>query len=185
MTTPALDLGSHTGRRYDKGRPVHWQVLWHLASHLVFQKWWFPARFRPALLRAFGARVSDDVVIRQEVRIHWPWKLRIDGPAWIGHGAWILNLDDVVIERDVCLSQEAFLCTGSHDRFDPAFEHTNAPIRLERGSWVCARAVVLPGTVVGAHAVVGAGAVVHGALDPSSRTFATSAGVRESAATVG
>jgi hypothetical protein len=38
MTTPALYLGSHTGRNYDKGRPVVWQVLWHLASHLFFQK---------------------------------------------------------------------------------------------------------------------------------------------------
>jgi putative colanic acid biosynthesis acetyltransferase WcaF len=123
--------------------------------------------------------VSDDVVIRQDVRIHWPWKLRIDGPAWIGHGAWILNLDHVVIDRDVCLSQEAFLCTGSHDRSDPAFEHTNAPIALRRGAWVCARAVVLPGTTVGENAIIGAGAVVRGDLAPSSTISAATPMVRE------
>lgn len=167
MTSPGLDLRAHSGRNYDKGRSVVWQALWHVTSHVAFQRWWFPSRFRPALLRVFGAQVDDDVVIRQDVRIHWPWRLRIDGPAWIGHGAWILNLADVVIERDVCLSQEAMLCTGSHDRKDIAFEHTNAPIRLERGAWVCARATVLPGTTVGDHAIVGAGAVVRGVIAPS------------------
>lgn len=168
MTTPGLDLSAHTGRRYDKGRPVAWQVAWHVVSHLVFQRWWFPGRFRPAVLRAFGARIGDGVVIRQDVRIHWPWRLRIDGPAWVGHGAWLLNLDDVVIGENACISQEALLCTGSHDRHDPAFEHANAPITVGRGAWVCARAVVLPGSEVGAHAIVGAGAVVRGRVEPAA-----------------
>lgn len=168
MTHPGLNLGRHTGRRYDKGRSRHWQALWHATSHLAFQKWWFPSRFRPALLRAFGADVDDGVVIRQDVRIHWPWRLTIDGPAWVGHGAWILNLADVVIGRDACVSQEALLCTGSHDRNDVAFEHANAPIHLEQGAWVCARAIVLPGTTVGDHAIVAAGAVVRGTVAPSA-----------------
>ncbi|TCK20936.1 acetyltransferase [Pseudonocardia endophytica] len=173
MTTPWLDLGSHSGRNYSKGRPVAWQILWHATSNLVFKKWWFPSRLRPALLRVFGAEVDDSVRIREDVRIHWPWRLHINGPAWIGHGAWILNLEQVTIARDVCLSQEALLCTGSHDRHDPAFEHANAPITLERGAWVCARAVVLAGTVVGDHAIVGAGAVVHGTIAPSATVTQT------------
>jgi putative colanic acid biosynthesis acetyltransferase WcaF len=166
MTHPRLDLGQHSGRNYDKGRPFLWQALWHATSHLLFQKWWFPRRYRPALLRAFGARVDNDVVIRQDVRIHWPWRLTIDGPAWIGHGARILNLADVVIGRDVCVSQEAFLCTGSHDRNDVAFEHANAAIHLEPGAWICARSVLLPGTTVGHHAIVAAGEVVAGTVAP-------------------
>lgn len=168
MTTPGLDLRLHSGRKYDKGRSLAWQVFWHAASHLLFQKWWFPARLRPPLLRAFGADVGADVVIRQGVRIHWPWRLSVAGPAWIGHGAWILNLAEVIIERDVCISQDALLCAGSHDRGDLAFEHANAPIRLERGAWVCARATVLAGTVIGDHAIVGAGAVVRGTVAPSA-----------------
>lgn len=168
MTAPDLDLGAHSGRNYDKGRSLPQQALWHATSHLLFQKWWFPARLRPMLLRAFGARVDSNVVIRQDVRIHWPWRLHIDGPAWIGHGAWILNLADVTIAANACISQEVLLCTGSHDRRDPAFEHRNAPIRIDRGAWVCARAVVLPGTVIGPHAVVAAGVVVRGTVAPSA-----------------
>jgi putative colanic acid biosynthesis acetyltransferase WcaF len=168
LTNPGLNLGLHTAGNYEKGRSLFWQALWHATSHLIFQKWWFPGRFRPALLRAFGARVDDSVVIRQGVRIHWPWRLTIEGPAWIGHGAWILNLADVAIGPNGCVSQEALLCTGSHDRHDIAFEHANAPIEVGSGAWVCARAVVLPGTVVGEHAVVGAGAVVSGVVAPYS-----------------
>lgn len=185
MTTPWIDLGTHTGRKYDKGRSRAWQALWHATSHLVFQKWWFPARLRPALLRAFGATVDDDVVIRQDVRIHWPWRLHVAGPTWIGHGAWLLNLADVVIERDVCLSQEAFLCTGSHDRNDSAFEHANAPITVHRGAWVCARAVLLAGTEIGEHAVVGAGAVVHGTVAPSAIVRSADPGTRSGALRTG
>lgn len=167
MTTPDLDLSTHTARNYDKGRPLHWVVPWHVVSNLAFKKWWFPARFRPALLRAFGARVTDDVNIREEVHIQWPWHLRIDGPTWIGQGVFILSVAEVHIERDVCLSQDVMVCAGSHDRNDPGFEHVNTPVRIERGAWLCARAIVLPGTTVGDHAVVGAGAVVRGSVGSS------------------
>lgn len=168
MTTPDLDLSTHTAGNYDKGRRLHWLVLWHAVGNLVFKKWWFPARFRPALLRAFGAQVSDDVNIREDVHVQWPWNLRIDGPTWVGQGVYILSVEKVHIERDVCLSQEVMLCTGSHDRTDPGFEHVNRPIRVGRGAWLCSRAIVLPGTTVGDHAVVGAGAVVRGRVRPSS-----------------
>lgn len=168
MTTPALDLNAHTGRRYDKKRSVVWLVLWHVVSHLVFQKWWFPARLRPAVLRVFGATVGAGVLIRQNVRIHLPWRLHIAGPAWIGHGAWLLNLEDVVIGPNACISQEAMLCTGSHDRKDPAFEHTNAPIRIGASAWICARATVLAGCTVGDNAIVTAGTVVSGSVDSST-----------------
>ncbi|MFP5023355.1 LbetaH domain-containing protein [Pseudonocardia phyllosphaerae] len=161
MTTPDLNLAAHTGHRYEKGRSLPWQIAWHVVSNAVFQKWWFPARLRPAVLRAFGAEVGDGVLIRQEVRIHWPWRLRIEGPAWIGHGAWLLNLDEITVAAHACISQEALLCTGSHDRHDPGFEHTNAPIAVGRGAWVCARATLLAGTVVEPHAIVGSGVVAH------------------------
>jgi len=174
MTTPALDLRLHAGRNYDKGRGLLWQVAWHVVSHAVFQKWWLPARLRPAILRSFGATIGQDVLIRQQVRIHWPWRLRIQGPAWIGHGVWILNLDEVVIEPHACVSQEAMLCTGSHDRHDPAFEHRNGPITVRKGAWVCARSVALAGTDIGEHALVEAGVTVRGRVAPGAVVTAAS-----------
>jgi putative colanic acid biosynthesis acetyltransferase WcaF len=164
----ARSLRGFTGAGYDKGRSLPVQAAWFAALHLFFVKWWFPARLRPVLLRAFGARVGRRVLIRRGVRIHWPWKLDIGDDVWVGEDAWILNLEPVTIGSDVCVSQAALLCTGSHLRRSATFEFDNGPVRLEPGSWVAARAVVLRGVTVGRDAVVGAGAVAHQDLAPGS-----------------
>lgn len=153
-------LAGFTHAGYDKGRSLGWQVLWFATLHLVFTKWWFPARLRPALLRAFGARIGPGVLIRHGVRVHWPWKLTIGRDSWIGEDAWILDLEPVTIGADVCVSQAALLCTGSHDRASETFEFDNGPIVVGDGAWIAARATVLRGVTVGPEAVVGAGAVV-------------------------
>ncbi|ROR90503.1 DapH/DapD/GlmU-related protein [Nocardioides aurantiacus] len=113
-----------------------------------------------AILRAFGAAVGNGVVMRGDVRVHWPWKLTVGNDCWIGEGVWILNLEPVVLGDDVCVSQGAMLCTGSHDRRSPSFEFDNAPIRVADGAWIAARATVLRGVSIGADAVVGATALV-------------------------
>lgn len=155
-------LAGFTGAGYDKGRSVPVQALWHAVHHLVFVKWWFPARLRPVLLRRFGATVGTGVLIRHGVRVHWPWKLEVGDHTWIGEGAWLLDLEPITIGHDVCISQEALLCTGSHDRRSPTFEFDNGPIVVEDGAWVAARATVLRGVTVGRGAVVAAGVVVGG-----------------------
>jgi putative colanic acid biosynthesis acetyltransferase WcaF len=153
-------LSGFTGRGYDKGRSRLWQGAWLLTQSLFFQPWWVPARFRVLALRAFGATIGDGVLIRHRVRVHWPWKLTIGNFSWIGEGVWILNLENVAIGQNVCISQEALLCTGSHDRHSPTFEFDNAPIHIGDGSWLGARAVVLRGVTIGCDVVVGATALV-------------------------
>jgi putative colanic acid biosynthesis acetyltransferase WcaF len=161
-------LRGFSGAGYDKGRPLIVQAVWFAVLHLVFVKWWFPARWRPVLLRAFGARIGRRVLIRQRVRVHWPWRLEVGDDVWIGEGAWLLNLEQITIGNDVCVSQGALLCTGSHQRRSRTFEFDNGPIRLEPAAWVAARAVVLRGVTVGRGAVVGASAVAHHDVDPGA-----------------
>ena len=154
------DLASFTGVGYDRGRSLPWQVAWFAVQHTAFKKWWFPARLRPVVLRLFGAEIGERVLIRSGVRVHWPWKLRIGPDCWIGEDCWILNLEPVHIGHDVCVSQGAFLCTGSHHHDDPAFEFDNGAITIGDSSWVAAQALVLRGVTVGDGALVGARAVV-------------------------
>jgi putative colanic acid biosynthesis acetyltransferase WcaF len=156
----ARDLATFTLRGYDKGRGKAVQALWFAVMNTVFSAWFCPARLRVALLRAFGATNGDGVLIRHRVRVLWPWKLHIGDNTWIGEGAWLLNLEPVHIGSDVCVSQEAMLCTGSHDHRTTDFRYRNAPIRIEDGVWIAARATVLAGVTVGRHAVVGAGTVL-------------------------
>jgi putative colanic acid biosynthesis acetyltransferase WcaF len=164
MTTridkPERKLRSFTGVGYRKGRSKLWQAAWFATMNLVFMKWWLPPRFRPVILRMFGAQVGERVLIRHRVRVQWPWKLSIGDDCWVGEGVWLLNLEQITIEHDVCLSQEALLCTGSHRHRDPAFEFDNAPILIGAGAWVAARATVLRGTTIHPGEVV-PGGVVH------------------------
>ncbi|TLQ47198.1 WcaF family extracellular polysaccharide biosynthesis acetyltransferase [Streptomyces marianii] len=155
------DLPAFTLAGYDKGRSRIVQALWFAVMNTVFMAWFTPARVRTALLRAFGARIGTGVLIRHRVRVLWPWKLAVGDHTWIGEGAWILNLEPVAIGSHVCVSQEALLCTGSHDHRAADFRYRNGPITVDDGAWIATRATVLAGVKVGRCAVVGAGAVLH------------------------
>lgn len=171
-------LATFTGSGYDKGRPFVIQLSWLLVSGLIFTRWWCPASLRARLLRLFGAQVGSGTVIRQGVRIHWPWKLTVGDHTWIGEGAYLLNLEPISLGNDVCLSQQALLCTGSHDHREASFDFDNAPIDVEDGVWVAARATVLRGVRIGTGAVVGATALVTQDVPPGSIVLAPQAQVR-------
>ena len=153
-------LRGFTGAGYDKGRGPAWQIAWQLVSGLLFVRWWCPSSVRVAVLRAFGAQLGERVLVRHQVRVHWPWKLTVGDDTWIGERAWLLNLEPIVLGHNVCISQDVLLCTGSHDRRSPTFEFDNAPIHVGDGAWVAARATVLRGVTIGREAVVGAAALV-------------------------
>lgn len=172
-----MNLAAFSGRGYDKGRSVIVQTLWLLAQSTVFQRWWMPNAGRIWILRRFGATVGSGVLIRHCVRIHWPWKLFIGDNSWVGEGAWILNLEDVHIGSDVCISQEVLLCTGSHDWRSPTFEFDNAPITIGNETWLAARCTVLRGVTVGHHVVIRATALVTREV-PDHSTVLAAAGVR-------
>jgi len=141
-------------------------VAWLFVSGAVFTRWWCPAQARIAILRAFGARVGENVLVRHRVRIHWPWKLVVGNDSWIGEGAWLLNLEPIEIGANVCISQDSFLCTGSHDRTSPTFEFDNGPITIRDGAWIAARTIILRGVTVGEGATIGAGVTLSKDVEP-------------------
>lgn len=159
-THPNLSLAEFSGNGYDKGRNIAVQISWQIASAII-QQWWIPSRTRIAVLRMFGANIGQNVLVRHRVRIHWPWKLVVGDSCWIGEGAWLLNLENVTIGKNVCISQDALICTGSHLRKSATFEFDNEAILIGDAAWICCRAVILRGTKIGNHAIVGAGSIVH------------------------
>ncbi|BDZ42744.1 colanic acid biosynthesis acetyltransferase WcaF [Paraoerskovia sediminicola] len=181
MTTPSAPrrrLSQFTGSGYDKGRGRPAQVGWMLASSLVTMRWWCPPSLRARILRGFGAKIGSGTNIRHGVRIHWPWKLEVGDDSWIGEGAYLLNLEPITIGSDVCISQQAMLCTGSHDARSPSFEFDNAPITVRDGAWIATRATVLRGVTVGRDAVVGATALVTADVPDGARVLAPRAADR-------
>jgi putative colanic acid biosynthesis acetyltransferase WcaF len=155
-----FNLAGFLGTGYDKGRPRSTQLLWLVVSRTIVMKWWCPSLVRVRILRMFGAQIGEGTLIRADVKIHWPWKLRVDARTWIGEEAWILNLEPVTIGTNTCVSQGVFICTGSHDRKSPTFEFDNAPITIGDSVWIATRATILRGVHIADGATVGAGALV-------------------------
>jgi len=161
-------LAASRRRSYDKGRGLPTQALWVAVSTLIFTRVWCPNWLRCAILRSFGAQIGEGVVIKHRVIVHWPWKLSIGNNSWIGAGAELYNLENIVIGSDVCISQHALLCTASRDRRSPSFEFDNGPIVLENGVWLCARTTVLRGVTIGSNSVVAATSLVSCDVPPDS-----------------
>jgi putative colanic acid biosynthesis acetyltransferase WcaF len=157
---PIRDLSVYTTGDFDRGAPRWKEACWVLCKALFFMApipW--PSGFRVLLLRLFGARIGAGVVIRSGVNVTFPWKLAVGDHTWIGESAWLLNLAPIAVESHVCISQRAFLCTGSHEHRKPTFDLITRPITLRHGCWVAAQAVVCPGVEIGPGAVLGAGSV--------------------------
>jgi putative colanic acid biosynthesis acetyltransferase WcaF len=160
-------LDRYTLGSYTPGAPFWKQVLWYFVGAPLFQSVWIPsAIFKVWILRSFGATVGQGVNIKPGVRVKFPWKLSIGHFVWIGENAWLDNIAPITIENHVCLSQDVYLCTGNHDWSHPDFLLKPAPIYIEQGSWIAARAVIGSGVRVGRGAVLGLGSVTGRSLLP-------------------
>jgi putative colanic acid biosynthesis acetyltransferase WcaF len=152
---------------YEPGRGLLIRTAWFYFGLPVLRCAVLPSSaFRCVLLRGFGAKIGRNVVIKPGTRVKYPWRLSIGNDSWIGEDCWIDNLAEVSIGNDVCVSQAAYLCTGNHNRSDPAFGLIVKPITLRDGSWVGARATVCPGVEFGEGAIATAGSVVSRSIAP-------------------
>jgi putative colanic acid biosynthesis acetyltransferase WcaF len=151
---------------FSRGQPALVEVLWLVVQALLVRSFVPGSAHRRLLLRLFGARIGRRVTIKPGVRVKLPWRLTVADDVWIGEDVWIDNLAEVEIGPDVCISQGAYLCTGSHDWSVPTFDLITRPIRIERGAWIAARATVAPGITVGWGAVLALGSTATADLKP-------------------
>lgn len=156
-----VDLATYQVTGYSPGASILRRALWHIVKPLLFTNSLVPFYWiKCVVLRMFGARLGESVVIKPRVNIKHPWRLSIGDHSWIGEGVWIDNLVEVEIGSNVCISQEAYLLTGNHDYKSTTFSLIVKPIRIEDGAWMGARSIACPGVNVGRNAVLTVGSVL-------------------------
>ena len=162
-----IDLSGYTTGDFQRGASPLKEAAWWLVRALFFQTPLpLPSSLRVALLRLFGAKIGQGVVIRSQVNITFPWRLSVGDHVWLGEEVLILSLAPVVIESNCCISHRAFLCAGSHDFASPSFTLRTAAITIREGSWIAASAFVSPGVQFGPGSMAAAGSVVLSDVPP-------------------
>src|ERR1700730_16962870 len=152
-----------------RGRPAWFVQLWWCFDALfvrpspqVFYSW------RRFALRMFGAKIGRNVLIRPGGRVIFPWKLEIRDHCGVGDDATLYNIAEITIGENSVVSQDAYLCTGTHDHCDASFPLVASPITVESECWIAARAFIGPGVRIGRGAVVGACSVLLSDVQPGT-----------------
>ena len=138
-----------------------------LARHLP----WSPrpgGRAAKAVRGALAARMldrcGDDVNVEHGAWFGSGKGIRLGARSAIGMDALVLG--PVQIGDDVMMGPRCVLLASAHRIDDPTRPMStqgflaDRPIIIEDGAWIGACVIVLPGRRIGAHSVVGAGAVV-------------------------
>lgn len=156
-----MRLDRYDNSDFSRGASKLTEVLWWVVRSLLFAPWFpIPSVLKVTALRLFGAKVGRSVVIRSRVNITFPWRLSIADHVWIGDEVMILSLAPVTIASHVCISQRAFLCTGSHKFRSENFDLVTKPVVIGEGCWIAANAFIGPGVTLAPGTLCSAGAVV-------------------------
>jgi putative colanic acid biosynthesis acetyltransferase WcaF len=170
-----IDLSKAPGARKAWDRPSWVVYLWALCELIfVTNPFQVSSDVRVRVLRLFGAKIGEGVIMRPRLRVKFPWKLTVGARSWIGESVWIHNQDRIEIGSDVVVSQESFLTTGTHAfASDMALE--TLPVIIQDGVWITSRCVVLAGSRIGRSALILPNTVVRGEV-PAGTLFGTPSG---------
>ena len=152
-----IDLTKYDQSHFDRGKPQWFIIIWWFIQAVTFPLTLHNfSSFRCWLLRLFGAKIGQGVVIRPSARVTYPWKVSIGDYSWIGEDVVLYSLDEIEIGSHCVISQKSYLCTGSHDMQDRAFGLITAPIKIGNGAWIATDCLIAPGVKIGSNAVIGA-----------------------------
>ena len=144
-------------------RRLAWNIAWAIlyrTSPRPFHAW------RSFLLRLFGATLGPNCHFYPSSKVWAPWNLHCADQVTAGNDVKIYNPARITLGSHVILSEEAFLCAGTHEYNSPDFPSIFLPITIGPYAWICIRATVLPNVTVGEGAILAACALAPRDLAP-------------------
>lgn len=154
-----VNLNSFNNQWYIPGNKIK-ILLWYITNCVFFNTSIpYPNFLKKKILKAFGAKIDENILIKPKVNIKYPWLLTVSNNVWIGENVWIDNLAQVTIGSNVCISQGAMLLCGNHNYKKTTFDLMIGEISLEEGVWIGAKAIVCPGVTCKSHSILTVGSV--------------------------
>jgi acetyltransferase-like isoleucine patch superfamily enzyme len=146
-------------------RNVAWWGRLALCNFLLS---WPGHRFRVLVLRRLaGANVDPSCSIARGVHILWLGPgLTIGERTIIAHDVMLASEGVLDIGSGVNIARRACLLSGDHDPHSPEFAGRVHHTIVEDRVWIATSAIILPGARIGEGAIIGAGSVVHGEVEP-------------------
>lgn len=154
------NVNTHIGASFSLKNRIR-RLFWNFIYILLFR--YSPKPFhsyRSMVLRLFGAKVGKGVHVYPKVVIWAPWNLELDDGCGIANGVNLYSQDKIVIGKRAVISQESYLCAGTHDYTKQGFPLYTRPIIIQSEVWVAAQSFLHPGITVGEGSVIGARSVV-------------------------
>jgi len=133
-----------------------------------------PATFHGRMPRIKGGRrirvgsrfKVDGHQIRAELACSPDGRIVIGDNVYLNRGTTIYAEREVTIGDDCRFADQAAVYDTNFHEVGEGEGITVAPVRIGSNVWIGRQALILPGTEIGDHAVVGAGAVVRGVVPP-------------------
>jgi putative colanic acid biosynthesis acetyltransferase WcaF len=116
--------------------------------------------WRRWLLQRFGAKMGIASAVNGRTTIMHPWLLEVGDWSTLAGGVTVYNLGPIKIGSHTLISQDVYLCAGSHDYRQRHLPLVRSPITIGNGVWICAGAFICPDVTIGHNTVIGARAVV-------------------------
>jgi maltose O-acetyltransferase len=118
---------------------------------------------RPALARFCGMQCGSGVMLQKDIFYGNPKNVQIGNKSSIGRGAFLDGFDKILIGDNVIIAFGVTFITSNHEmgnkekRTGKVF---GSPIVVGNGVWIAARAIIGPGTEIGAGSMIASGAVL-------------------------
>ena len=149
------DLASFEMPPNFRGKPGWYVQLWWIVQACLFGlSPQFMYGWKRWLLRAFGAKVGKNVLIKSTARITYPWKVSIGDYTWINDYVVLYSLGEIEIGNNVVVSDKSYICAASHNYTSPTFDIFAAKVRIEEQAWLATDVFVAPGVTIGKGVVV-------------------------------
>jgi len=140
-----------------------WVIVQSTLWKLLWRKFYWQ---RAIVLKLFGADVPTKCQLFGSSWIERPHDLKIGEYSSIGPRVHLYNLGHLEIGSHTILSQDVYVCGGTHNFLDATMPLIKKDVKIGSGVWICAGAFIGPGVIIGDGAVIGARAVVTKDVEP-------------------